>query len=124
MRLARTALAATLALGASGAGLAQPRDNTEAEIEKYRQMLQDGNPAELVALKGEGLWKRKQGPKAASLEACDLGLGPGVVKGANAQMILESFEARIGNSPEAEFEMALAQICRIFRFRLEDRVAP
>lgn len=46
------------------------------------------------------------------------------VKGANAQMILESFEARIGNSPEAEFEMALAQICRIFRFRLEDRVAP
>jgi sulfur-oxidizing protein SoxA len=85
-------LAARLAFGAAAgalafnAGWAQPRDNTEAEIEKYRQMLQEGNPAELVALKGEGLWARKQGPKGASLEACDLGLGPGVVKGANAQL--------------------------------------
>lgn len=46
------------------------------------------------------------------------------VKGATKHMILGSFEARIGNSPDAEFETALAQICRIFRFRLEDRVAP
>lgn len=46
------------------------------------------------------------------------------VRGATKQMILGSFEARIGNSPEAEFEMALAQVCRIFRFRLEDRVTP
>jgi 2-oxo-4-hydroxy-4-carboxy-5-ureidoimidazoline decarboxylase len=46
------------------------------------------------------------------------------VRGATKQMILASFEDRIGNSPEAEFETALAQICRIFRFRLEDRVAP
>jgi 2-oxo-4-hydroxy-4-carboxy-5-ureidoimidazoline decarboxylase len=46
------------------------------------------------------------------------------VKGATKQMILKSFEARIGNSPDAEFETAIAQICRIFRFRLEDRVAP
>ena len=46
------------------------------------------------------------------------------VRGATRQMILESFEARVGNSPEVEFETALAQICRIFRFRLEDRVAP
>lgn len=46
------------------------------------------------------------------------------VKGATKHMILESFEARIGNSPDAELETALAQICRIFRFRLEDRVAP
>jgi 2-oxo-4-hydroxy-4-carboxy-5-ureidoimidazoline decarboxylase len=45
------------------------------------------------------------------------------VKGATKQMILESFEARIHNSPETEFEMAIAQVCRIFRFRLEDRVA-
>jgi 2-oxo-4-hydroxy-4-carboxy-5-ureidoimidazoline decarboxylase len=46
------------------------------------------------------------------------------VKGATKHMILESFEARIHNSPETEFNMALIQICRIFRFRLEDRVAP
>ncbi len=75
-----------IGLGTASIGSAQPRDSTEAEIEKYRQMLQDGNPAELVSLKGEGLWKRKQGPKQLSLESCDLGLGPGVVKGANAQL--------------------------------------
>lgn len=51
-------------------------------IEEYRAMLADGNPAELFEAKGEDLWKQKRGPKAASLEKCDLGLGPGVIKGA------------------------------------------
>lgn len=46
------------------------------------------------------------------------------VKGATKHMILESFEARVGNDETAEFEAALAQVCRIFRFRLEDRVSP
>lgn len=45
------------------------------------------------------------------------------VKGATKQMILESFEARVENTMEAEFAMAIAQVCRIFRFRIEDRVA-
>ncbi|MFM9040316.1 MAG: sulfur oxidation c-type cytochrome SoxA [Betaproteobacteria bacterium] len=80
------ALLIAIGLSASALAGAQAKDATEAEIEKYRQMLQDGNPAELVSLKGEGLWKKKQGPKQASLESCDLGLGPGVVKGANAQL--------------------------------------
>lgn len=44
------------------------------------------------------------------------------VKGATKHMILDAFESRIGNTPEAEFDMALTQIARIFRFRLEDRV--
>ena len=56
------------------------------EIAKYRQQLQDGNPAELWEARGEGLWKQKRGPKGASLEACDLGKGPGIVKGAYAEM--------------------------------------
>ena len=55
-------------------------------IAEYRKMLEDGNPAELFEAKGEGLWKQKRGPKAASLERCDLGLGAGVVKGAWVQM--------------------------------------
>ena len=46
------------------------------------------------------------------------------VKGATKQMILEGFEARVGNALETEFAMAITQICRIFRFRIEDRVAP
>ncbi len=50
-------------------------------IEEYRALLQDGNPADLFEAKGEDLWKKKRGPKNASLEKCDLGQGPGVVKG-------------------------------------------
>lgn len=44
------------------------------------------------------------------------------VKGATKQQILTSFEERIDKSVEDEFEMALAQVMRIFRFRIEDRV--
>ncbi|MDK9696455.1 MAG: 2-oxo-4-hydroxy-4-carboxy-5-ureidoimidazoline decarboxylase [Siculibacillus sp.] len=46
------------------------------------------------------------------------------VKGATKGMILAAFEERLPNAAEIEFETALAQIHRIFRFRLEDRVAP
>jgi L-cysteine S-thiosulfotransferase len=49
-------------------------------------MLEDGNPAELFEAKGEGLWKHKRGPKNASLEQCDLGKGPGQVKGAFVEL--------------------------------------
>lgn len=45
------------------------------------------------------------------------------VKGATKTQILAAFEARLGNSAEAEFETALTQIARIFRFRLEDRIS-
>lgn len=46
------------------------------------------------------------------------------VKGATKHMILDSFAARVGNDRDAEFETALQQVCRIFRFRIEDRVSP
>mgnify|MGYP006266681499 CR=1 FL=1 len=61
-------------------------DNSIESIEKYREALRDGNPAELFEAQGEELWKKKAGPKNASLEKCDLGLGAGVVAGAYAQM--------------------------------------
>ena len=51
-------------------------------IAQYRALLADGNPAELWEAKGEELWKKLRGPKNASLQQCDLGLGSGVVKGA------------------------------------------
>ena len=51
-------------------------------IAQYRALLADGNPAELWEAKGEALWAKPRGPKNASLQQCDLGLGPGVVKGA------------------------------------------
>jgi len=63
----------------------QQRSASQA-IEEYRQMLADGNPADLFEARGEALWKEKRGPKAASLERCDLGKGPGVVKGAFVEL--------------------------------------
>ena len=35
---------------------------------------------------GKKLWTEKRGPKNASMEQCNLGLGPGVLKGAYAQL--------------------------------------
>jgi len=80
------AVATAVALGLVAAGASAQQDKTIEEIEKYRQMLQDANPAELLVMRGEEHWKTKAGPKGASLESCDLGQGPGVVKGAYAQM--------------------------------------
>jgi sulfur-oxidizing protein SoxA len=63
-----------------------PKDAVTAEFEKFREMMEDASPAELFEAKGEELWKAKRGPKNASLEQCDLGLGPGVLQGAYVRM--------------------------------------
>ncbi len=69
------------------ASLAWAQGKSAADgIAEYRKMLEDGNPAELFEAKGEGLWSQKRGPKNASLEKCDLGKGPGVVKGAFVEL--------------------------------------
>lgn len=52
----------------------------------YQKMTAEGSPVELFEIGGEELWKKKQGPKSASLEQCDLGKGPGVLKGAYAAL--------------------------------------
>jgi L-cysteine S-thiosulfotransferase len=77
---AAMALGALAAVAATSA-VSQQRSTIE-EIERYRAALSADNPAELWEARGEALWKEKRGPKGASLERCDLGLGPGVVKGA------------------------------------------
>lgn len=69
------------ALGCLVLTVAYAQKTAVQSIEEYRAMLQDGNPAELFEAKGESLWKQKRGPKNASLEQCDLGKGPGIVKG-------------------------------------------
>jgi sulfur-oxidizing protein SoxA len=76
----KTGLMAVMFMLALGAR-AQEKSAVE-EIEKYRAALGDGNPAELWEARGEDLWKTARGPKKASLEKCDVGLGPGAVKGA------------------------------------------
>ncbi|MCW5667672.1 MAG: sulfur oxidation c-type cytochrome SoxA [Piscinibacter sp.] len=80
----RTLLVTLVAL-AAGPALAQTKSAADG-IAEYRAMLADGNPAELFEAKGEDLWKKKRGPKNASLEQCDLGKGPGVVKGAFVEL--------------------------------------
>ena len=95
------------AVFAVGTIAAQPKppataetDPYSAEFEKFREVLEDANPAELFEAKGEELWKTKRGPKNASLEQCDLGLGPGVVKGAYVQ--LPRYFADTGKVMDAE----------------------
>ncbi|MBP0622985.1 sulfur oxidation c-type cytochrome SoxA [Cupriavidus consociatus] len=83
-RRAALALAATAA--AAGAAAVHAQGSTADEIAKYRQMLAEGNPAELWEAAGEELWKKPAGPKNVSLEQCDLGKGPGVTKGAYAEL--------------------------------------
>ncbi len=73
------------ALLASFAATAQQKSSADG-IAEYRRMLEDGNPAELFEAKGEALWKQRRGPKNATLEACDLGKGPGAVKGAFVEL--------------------------------------
>ncbi len=58
----------------------------ESQFEKYQKMTAEGSPVELFELTGEELWKKPQGPRNASLEKCDLGKGPGVLKDAYAAL--------------------------------------
>jgi len=81
-RYVLTGLLASL-IGVTSITYAQSASDQLAE---YRRMLADGNPSELYEAEGEELWTKPAGPKKASLEKCDLGLGPGVVKGASAQL--------------------------------------
>jgi len=81
--LTRAACAAAVA---AAVGAAYAQGSTQDEIAKYREALQDGNPAELWEARGEELWKTPRGPRSVAFTACDLGLGPGVVKGAYAQL--------------------------------------
>jgi sulfur-oxidizing protein SoxA len=79
----RLMVSASLAVGLLP--LAAAQSATDA-IAKYREMIAEGNPAELYEAAGEDYWNKPGGPKKATLQSCDLGLGPGVVKGAYARL--------------------------------------
>ncbi len=66
--------------------LPAPAQDEKKEIQRYQQMIADGSPVELFELAGEELWKKPQGPNNVSLEKCDLGQGPGVLKAAYARL--------------------------------------
>ena len=85
MRSTLNAVTLLAACAAATPTMAQQKSVADG-IAEYRAMLADGNPAELFEVKGEVVWKTKRGPKIASLEQCDLGKGPGVVKGAFVEL--------------------------------------
>jgi L-cysteine S-thiosulfotransferase len=84
----RLALSFTALIGLSVQGHSQALDNSEKEIERYRAMINDpmANPGYLAVDRTEQLWSLKRGEKNASLEACDLGEGPGKLEGAFARL--------------------------------------
>ncbi len=84
-RIAAWALVSA-AFGATVGPASAQQKSTAEGIAEYRAMLQDGNPAELSEARGEALWKQARGPRNATLERCDLGKGPGVVKGAFVEL--------------------------------------
>ena len=86
MTATRSILALLAAASACVVTAALAQKTATQAIEEYRAMLADGNPADLFEARGEVLWKQKRGPKNASLEACDLGKGPGVVRGAFVEL--------------------------------------
>lgn len=51
-----------------------------------RKMLAEDNPGELWIEQGKTLFHQKRGPKNASLEQCDFGLGPGKLEGATTRL--------------------------------------
>ena len=63
-------------------------ENAGQEVQAYREMLSDpfANPGLLWIDRGEVIYREKRGPKNASLERCNLGLGPGKLNGAFAQL--------------------------------------
>ncbi|GAB2894722.1 sulfur oxidation c-type cytochrome SoxA [Paralcaligenes ginsengisoli] len=82
-----TALAVLLGGALLPLSQVQAAESTADGIAQYREMLgEGGNPADLIVMTGQELWAEKRGPKKASLEHCDLGMGPGVLKGAYAHM--------------------------------------
>jgi sulfur-oxidizing protein SoxA len=79
--------AAMVAVGFALATAAMGQDDHALkEVHKYRQMLEEGNPAELAQAHGEELWVTARGPQQVTLERCDLGLGPGKLEGAYAKL--------------------------------------
>ena len=93
------------------------KDAVTADFEKFHEIMEEASPAELFEAKGEELWKAKRGPKNASLEQCDLGLGPGVLKGAYVRM--PRYFADAGQMMDAERRIVYCMVT-LQGFKAED----
>ena len=80
----RCSIAAIVLACASAAALAQAGNADPLAV--GRRMLAEDNPGELWIDQGKQLFFEKRGPRSASLEQCDFGLGPGKLEGAATQL--------------------------------------
>jgi sulfur-oxidizing protein SoxA len=86
MAITRGGIAAAtfVCLAAPAAAFAQGQPGDPLAV--GRQMLMEDNPGELWIEQGKKLFYEKRGPKKASLEQCDFGMGPGKLEGASARL--------------------------------------
>jgi sulfur-oxidizing protein SoxA len=84
-----------------------------------REMLAADNPGDLWVERGERLFHERRGPRNASLERCDLGLGPGRVDGAFAQ--LPRYFSDTGKVQDLEARLMTCMV-ELQGFRREDIV--
>jgi sulfur-oxidizing protein SoxA len=84
-----------------------------------RKMLAEDNPGELWVERGQRLFHEKRGPRQVSLEKCDLGLGPGKVDGAFAQ--LPRYFADTGKVQDIESRLLTCMV-ELQGFKREDIV--
>ena len=105
-RAAATILGAGLLTLVSWTGVSAQDDT----FSQYREMMGDDNPAIFVSEEGGDFWLQVRGPKQASLEQCDLGLGPGVVQGAYAQLPRYFDDAGRVMDLEARLVFCMAQL--------------
>jgi len=86
MRITRCVAAAACLACLAASSTAAAQGKPENGLAVGRQMLAEDNPGELWVLRGERLFHDKRGPKNASLEQCDFGMGPGKLEGAFARL--------------------------------------
>lgn len=67
-------------------GLISRIDSSYLTQSPQNLMMMPDNPAYLVAEEGEKLFRQARGPRNTSLEQCDFGKGPGVLKGAYVEL--------------------------------------
>ena len=86
MQIARGVAAAACLACLAAWGTAAAQDNAGNGLAIGRQLLAEDNPGELWVERGKQMFYEKRGPKKASLEQCDFGMGPGKLEGAFARL--------------------------------------
>jgi sulfur-oxidizing protein SoxA len=111
----RGALAAAALCCLTSAVQAQATD----PLEVGRRMLSEDNPGELWIDKGKTLFHERRGPRQASLEQCDFGLGPGKLEGASVR--LPRYFADTGRVEDLESRIVTCMV-QLQGFKREDVV--